>query len=80
MEYKGLTVELEEFGESYAGCHCTVFASADQEREIDDFYISPSELAENPDVEEWARVKLEERIAGYAALGYLPTSVVGGTH
>ena len=79
MEYKGLTVELDEFGESYAGCHCTVFASQDMEREIDDFFISPSELSLNPDIEEWARVKLEERLAGYAALGYIPASALGGT-
>lgn len=79
MEYKGLTVELDEFGESYSGCHCTVYTSPDMEREIDDFFISPSELSENPDVEEWARVKLEERLAGYAALGYIPTDVLGGS-
>ena len=78
MEYKGLTVELDEFGESYSGCHCTVFTSPDMEREIDDFYISPSELTENPDVEAWARVKLEERLARYAALGYIPACVAGG--
>jgi len=29
-------------------------------------------------VEEWARVKLEERLARYAALGYLPTCAAGG--
>ncbi len=79
MEYKGLTVELDEFGESYSGCHCTVYTSPDMEREIDDFFISPSELSANPDVEEWARVKLEERLAGYAALGYIPASVLGGS-
>lgn len=78
MEYKGLTVDLDEFGESYSGCHCTVFTSPDMEREIDDFYISPSELSENPDVEQWARVKLEERLARYAALGYIPACVAGG--
>lgn len=79
MEYKGLTVELDEFGESYSGCHCMVYTSPDMEREIDDFFISPSELSANPDVEEWARVKLEERLAGYAALGYIPASVLGGS-
>ena len=79
MEYKGLTVELDEFGESYSGCHCTVYTSPDMELEIDDFFISPSELSANPDVEEWARVKLEERLAGYAALGYIPASVLGGS-
>ena len=78
MEYKGLTVDLDEFGESYSGCHCTVYTSLDMEREIDDFYISPSELTENPDVEQWARVKLEERIARYAALGYIPACMAGG--
>ena len=78
MEYKGLTVDFEEFGESYSGCHCTVFTSPDMERVIDDFYISPSELSQNPDVEEWARVKLEERLAGYAALGHVPMCMAGG--
>lgn len=78
MEYKGLTVELDEFGESYSGCHCTVYTSPDMEREIDDFYISPSELTENPDVEQWARVKLEERIGKYAVHGYIPAAAAGG--
>ena len=73
MEYKGLTVDLDEFGESYSGCRCTVYTSPDMEREIDDFYISPSELTEA-----WARVKLEERLARYAALGYIPACVAGG--
>ena len=45
---------------------------------IDDFYIAPSELAQNPDVEEWARVKLNERYSKYAAFGYVPAMAMGG--
>ena len=72
MNYRGLYIDCEEFGESYAGCHCTVYTSESMDREIDDFFISPSELSMNPDIEEWARVKVEERIPKYAALGYIP--------
>ena len=78
MEYKGLFVDCEEFGESYAGCHCTVYTSEGMEQEIDDFYITPSELAANPDIEEWARVKLDERFGKYVAFGYVPALVLGG--
>ena len=78
MEYNGLFVNCEEFGESYAGCHCTVYTSEDMEQEIDDFYIAPSELAQNPNIEEWARVKLNERYSKYAAFGYVPAMAMGG--
>jgi len=78
MDYKGLYIDFEEFGESYSGCHCTVYTSENMEQEVDDFFISPSELSANPDVEEWARVKAEERIEKYAALGYVPALAVKG--
>ena len=42
MDYKGLYIDFEEFGESYSGCHCTVYSSENMEHEIDDFFISPS--------------------------------------
>ena len=78
MEYRGLFVDCDEFGESYSGCHCTVYTSESMERQIDDFYISPSELASNPDVEEWARIKLDERFSSYVAFGYMPALAMGG--
>jgi len=80
MDYKGLYIDFEEFGESYAGCHCTVYTSEKMEHEVDDFFISPSELSTNPDVEEWARVKTEERIEKYAVLGYVPALAKKGAH
>ena len=42
------------------------------------WYQQRLEEETNPAIEAWARVKLEERLARYAALGYIPACVAGG--
>lgn len=75
MEYRGLYIDYEEFGESICGCHCTVYTDESMEREVDDFYVTPSEFSKEPDVDVWIRKKVNEMYQHYAECGYVPKCV-----
>ena len=44
-------------------------------REVDDFYVTPSEFSKEPDLDVWIRKKVNEMYQHYAECGYVPKCV-----